>query len=344
MLHISFQYKLLPFCDQRLNHAQLLSSFITVFIMYTGLYFLRSKRLILLLNQFLIDSHYKVMAIIFLVFDVIIGLSFLFYIIIAILRLRKLKESDVREQIKQQLKKRGVRRKRVILNSDPPEDVMRVKPKKKKSGQNEKIEKAKKSKRPKTLTHYPVQLPDDEFSKEISTPTRLQKLVLNTVGNDNSPGLPETPKSSHRSNIIITLESPDDKSAKRIFPFSQFSRDKFNSRNFSRKDLLLKESDSFDTSNGLLTVYSPVTDGDQLMKFSTFRTIQDTVVLTKCEKDNNDEKNESCEITIPEQNQEPEAQLPNLSFVEMTSPRNKSEEFDLEKNKKTESSDIEEFD
>jgi len=284
---------------------------------------------------------------IFLILDTLFGLAFFCHIIYIILQLRKFKESDIKEQIKKELRKKGVQRKRAILNPDTP-DASNILPIiKKKRESVKKIEIEKKTRKPKMLTEYPVHDQDDDFSKD-SSPVRLHKYILNTCGNDNSPNFLDSPKTTCRSNkITITLESPDTNRGKQIFPCSQFSREKLSSRNTLLKEIIQRDTDS-DTSRGLLSIYSPVTERDQLMKFSSFKTIQDTVVLTKIEKENSEEKNESCEMTGHEQIQEPEANLPNLSFIEIATSRNpseKDEESDLENNSKSESGigDVEEF-
>jgi len=283
--------------------------------------------------------------------NVLVGIAFFCYVFIVIYKLRKLKESEVKDQIKVELKKKGVRRKRAILNPDTPDSSIIVKPILRKRPQPlTTMNSNKKAQRLKMLTEYPIQSQDDDFSKETLSPTRYLKYVSNTLGNENSPSLADTPRTSRSNKIRITLESPDDKAGKKAFSFSQFSRDRVQSRNNSFKDMNQNNSDS-DSSRGFLTAYTPGTDREHLMKFSSFRTIHDTVVLSKIEKDNSDEKNESCEITVHEHKQEPEANLPNLSFIEIATPRtprNKSEQpegSDLENNQKSESDlgDVEEF-
>ena len=285
-----------------------------------------------------------------MIINVLVFVAFFCYVLIILNKLRKLKESEVEEQIKAELKKKGVRRKRAILNPDAPDVAIRVKPIiRKRSQPLTTMNSNKKTQRLKMLTEYPIQSQEDDFSKETLSPTRSRKYVSNTLGNENSPSLADTPRTFRSNRIRITLESPDEQAGKKSFLLTQFSNDKKHSRNHSL-DKNQKDNDS-DTSRGFLSAYSPGTDREHLMRFSTFRTIHDTIVLSKVERDNSDEKNESCEITFHEHKQELEANLPNLSFIEIATPRTsrnepeQREEVNLENNKKSnlDLGDVEEF-
>jgi len=233
----------------------------------------------LLLQLNFLDNN-KIMIIIFLLLNVIAVLVFFSNVIFFLFRLRKLDENTLKNQIKKELQMKGLRRKRTFSTTEIPTSSKIPKPFRRKPSPL-KIS----TKFTKPITDNPttqlLEIDTLKTLKELPSPTHLLRHISHTAGNDNSPFSPDDPRITSRSDEMkITLESPQEKMSKKIFPISQFSRSKMSLMNASTREILTK-NDISDTSRALFS-NSPTLE--RFSRHLPFRTTIEDVKMERSEE------------------------------------------------------------
>ena len=247
------------------------------------------------------------MSIILLILNIIAGIIFFVYLILIAVRINYLNEAILKDRVKEGLKRKGsIKRKRSTLPLNTKNSTKQVK-KNKVSRKSQKQQK-------KSKNHI----------KESVSPTRLVKVIPYTEGNNDSPLSPdellfkEDPRITSRSDEIkITFESPKDKrSNKKTFSITLHSIPTAKTQNdLPQVNPSSKNDEMSEVSKRLFSIDSPL---DQEKRGSNLKS-----TLNSQNKEQEVGENESCEVSA--HLKESTANLPNLSVIEVASPKRKTE-------------------
>ena len=226
-------------------------------------------------------------------------------IIIAV-RINYLDESNLKKQVKEGLKSKGsIKRKRSTLPINIKNNAKQIRKNKVTRKNKKQLQK------------------DENLKKENSSPTYFTKTISRTEGNNDSPLSPdellfkEDPWITSRSDEIkITFESPKDKKSKKTFSITLHSIPTAKTQNdLPQVNPSSKNDGMSEVSRRLFSIDSPLDQGKRNSNLKS--------TLISQNKEQEVDENESCEVSA--HLKESTANLPNLSVIEVASPRRKTE-------------------